>query len=35
MTVPLTENPQFTSKYGPNWVISILPNIGEQTLLAS
>ena len=35
MTMPLTEDPRYTTKFGPNWVISILPNIGEQNLLAT
>ena len=35
MTMPVTENPQFTSKYGPNWVIATLPYLDEQTLYAS
>ena len=35
ITMPLTENPQLTSKFGPNWVISILPNIGENALYNS
>ena len=35
MTMPMTESPLVTSKFGPNWVILILPNIGENALYNS
>jgi prepilin-type N-terminal cleavage/methylation domain-containing protein len=39
MTMPVSttspENPTTTYKWGPNWVISILPNLDEQALYSS
>ncbi len=35
MTMPLSENPNYTYKWGPNWVISILPHLEEQALLSN
>ena len=35
MTMPLTENPLTTSKWGPNWVISTLPYLDGQALYST